>query len=257
MKPLVITALYDIGRSEWKDFAQSYHTYLYWMENTLKLKSQMVIFTEAKFEGAIRKMRANIDPTGEMTTYVINTLEDLEVHQKWYVEIDKLMSSEAFLNKRFWDHVPEMNHPLYNIVTNNKAFFLHEASKLHKDATHLIWVDAGGIRGDMNYSESWPDISKLSNNTVMHFSHNVPFEIHDLEYHTLSQQRHIQGGALICPSTLIDWYVREIHKTIGNCLDGGYIGSDEKIFDITYLKDPKRFTLIQQNWREYYDWLKI
>lgn len=46
MKPLVITALYDIGRSNWKDFAMSYDTYLHWMQRALSLRSNMVIFTE-------------------------------------------------------------------------------------------------------------------------------------------------------------------------------------------------------------------
>ena len=77
MKPLIITALYDIGRSDWKDFAMSYHTYLHWMYNTLQLNCEMVIFTEPKFEERIKEMRSEIDPNGEMTKYVINHMEDL------------------------------------------------------------------------------------------------------------------------------------------------------------------------------------
>ena len=56
---------------------------------------------------------------------------------------------------------------------------------------------------------------------------------------------------------MIDWYIKEIHKTIDSCISMGFIGSDEKIFDLTYIKDPSKFTLIKQDWREYYDWLKI
>ena len=165
------------------------------------------------------------------------------------------MQDEVFLNKRHWDHVPEMNHPLYNIVMFNKIFFLNEALKLHTDATHLIWVDAGGIREDMDYPATWPNLAKLSLNKIMHFSHKVPFTVGDPEWHTLSQVRNIQGGAFVCPSHMIDWYMNEINKTIKYCLDNKFIGSDEKIFDLTYLRDPDKFQLIKQGWREYYIWL--
>ena len=50
-------------------------------------------------------------------------------------------------------------------------------------------------------------------------------------------------------------FKNEINKTIGDCISNGFIGSDEKIFDLTYLKDPNNFTLVKQGWREYYDWL--
>lgn len=254
MKPLIITALYDIGRSDWKDFAMSYHTYLHWMYNTLQLNCEMVIFTEPKFEERIKEMRSEIDPTGEMTHYVINHMEDLEAYKKWNGPLTQLMSSEDFKSRRHFDNVPEMNHPLYNIVMFNKVFFLKEALKLKHDATHLLWLDAGGIRESIS-TKNWPNIDKLDSSKIMQFSHNVPFDVPDPEWHSFSQVRHIQGTAFICPSHMIDWYIAEINNTIHDCINQGYIGSDEKVFDLTYLKNPNRFNLVKQSWREYYDWL--
>jgi hypothetical protein len=256
MKPLIITALYDIGRSEWKDYNMSYNTYLHWMGNTLNLKCEMVIFTEVKFEERIREMRSKVDPNGEMTKYVINTLEDLGAYQKWNEHVAELMESEDFKAKRHFESVPEMNYPLYNIVMFNKVYFLKQASLLCPEATHLIWLDAGGIREEIDYSENWPDLNKLESNKIMKFSHSSDFTINDPEWHSLSQVRHIQGTAFVCPSYMIDWYMNEINKTIQDCISKRFIGSDEKIFDLTYLKDPKNFSLIKTDWREYYNWLK-
>ena len=255
-KPLIITALYDIGRSDWKDFSMSYDTYLAWMENTLALNCEMVIFIQPKFEERVRLMRSKIDPDNILTKYVINEIEDLEAYKIWNNPLTTLMESDNFKDRRHWDHVPEMNHPLYNIVMFNKVFFLKEALNLCPYATHLLWLDAGGIRHDID-KNAWPDVNKLESNTVIKFSHNVPFEITNPEWHSFSQLRHIQGTAFICPSIMIDWYIKEIHKTIDSCISMGFIGSDEKIFDLTYIKDPSKFTLIKQGWREYYDWLKI
>lgn len=254
MKPLIITALYDIGRSDWKDFAMSYHTYLHWMYNTLQLNCEMVIFTEPKFEERIKEMRSEIDPNGEMTKYVINHMEDLEAYKQWNEPLTKLMDSEDFKNRRHFDHVPEMNHPLYNIVMFNKVFFLKEALNLNPEATHLLWLDAGGIRESISTKE-WPNINKLDSSKIMKFSHNVPFNVPDPEWHSFSQVRHIQGTAFVCPSHMIDWYISEINNTIQDCINHGYIGSDEKIFDLTCLKNPNKFNLVKQSWREYYDWL--
>ena len=82
-KPLIITALYDIGRSDWKDFSMSYDTYLAWMENTLALNCEMVIFIQPKFEERVRLMRSKIDPDNILTKYVINEIEDLEAYKIW------------------------------------------------------------------------------------------------------------------------------------------------------------------------------
>ena len=54
-KPVIVMALYDIGRDNWKNFNLSYNTYLWWMKNTLSLDTDFVIFTEEKFSEKIRK----------------------------------------------------------------------------------------------------------------------------------------------------------------------------------------------------------
>jgi hypothetical protein len=254
-KPLIITALYDIGRSDWKDYSMSYNTYLAWMENTLKLNCEMVVFIQPEFEDRVREMRSQIDPSGKMTKYVVNEIEDLEAYKKWNTPLTELMNSESFKEKRHWDHVPEMNYPLYNIIMFNKVFFLKEALNLCPDATHLIWLDAGGIRENVDINDNWPNTDKLEEDTIIKFSHNVPFEVTDPQWHSFSQVRNIQGTAFVCPSKIMDWYISEIEKTVAFCLESGFMGSDEKIFDLTYVKNPNKFTLIKQGWREYYEWL--
>ena len=38
-EPVLVTALYDIGRDNWEKFTQSYGGYIHWMERTLSLDS--------------------------------------------------------------------------------------------------------------------------------------------------------------------------------------------------------------------------
>lgn len=257
MNPLIVTALYDIGRSEWKDYNMSYDTYLTWMENTLNLKCKMVIFTEEKFEKRIRYNRSKTDLDGSMTEYIIKPLDQLESYKKWNKSLTELMNSEIFKKKRQWEKVPEMNYPLYNIIMFNKVHFLKQASEIDTVSSHLIWLDAGGIRdkSEIIYENNWPNLNKLVSDKIMHFSHNIQFSIPNLEWYSFSQFRNIQGGGFICPSSMIDWYVNEINKTIEDSISNGYIGSDEKIFDITYIRNPDKFVLVKLGWREYYSYL--
>lgn len=191
MNPLIVTSLYDIGRSEWKYFNMSYNTYLTWMENTLNLKCKMVIFTEEKFEKRIREMRLKTDLDGSMTTYIIQPLEQLEAYKKWNKSLTELMNSEIFKKKRHWDNVPEMNYPLYNIIMFNKIHFLKHVVNNNNEASHLIWLDAGGMREKIDKIDTWPNLHKLVNDKIMHFSHNLQFNIPDIEWHSFSQVRNI------------------------------------------------------------------
>ena len=253
IKPLLITALYDIGRDNWNHYTMSYNTYLSWMRNTLRIDDEMVIFTESKFIDQIKEYRSEVDPNGDKTIYIVQPLEELYAYKRWFNELDQLQSSEMFQQKKSFD-VPEMNQPLYNVIMFNKLYWLREALWKTPDATHLVWLDAGGIRDEKSIA-NWPNRSKIIKDQILHFSHKPTVNIGDIEHYALSQIRHIQGTAFVVPSRMIDWYAHEVAKTVDDCIAQGFIGSDEKMFDITYTKqDPSKFHLEVQDWRQYYDW---
>jgi hypothetical protein len=253
-KPLIITALYNIGRDSWNNFTMSYNTYLAWMENTLHIDREMVVFTEEKFIDKIKEFRSKIDPEGNKTTYIIEPLEELYAYKRWNHQLEELQFSDEFKDKKTFD-VPEMNEPLYNIIMFNKLYWLQKALEIKPSFTHLIWLDAGGIRVPITNSD-WPDHNKIPDNQILHFSHKPSVEIdRGNEWYAMSQVRHIQGTAFVVPSTKIHWYAEEVARTVDECIAQRFIGSDEKMFDLTYVKqDPSKFHLEVQSWREYYDW---
>ena len=59
-KPVIVMALYDIGRDNWDNFNLSYNTYLWWMKNTLSLDADFVIYTEDKFVEEITNNRKSL-----------------------------------------------------------------------------------------------------------------------------------------------------------------------------------------------------
>lgn len=258
-KTTLVTALFDIGRDKWIDYNMSYHTYLDWFKNTLSFKTNMVIFTEEKFYDEIYGFRSKIDPDMSKTKIIVKKLEDLFVFQTYLTNIESLMNSEEFKKKTHFPLVPEMSKPLYNVVTFNKPFFLKEVKdQKYFDSDFLFWVDSGGLREKISnyHNTEWPNQTKTNNlpkDKITFFSHSKDFDIPDKEYHSLSQIRYIQGGCFIVPTDLIEMLIRMVIEVIDEFLDGKYIGSDEKIFDLIYIKNKKYFNLIKCGWREYFN----
>jgi len=260
-RPVIVMALFDIGRDNWDNFTLSYNTYLWWMKNTLSLDADFVVYTEDKFYEEIRSMRKEFDPNLERTKIINCPLQWLPCYVQYNERLENLMFSEEFRRKVHHD-VPEMTKPLYNIIMFNKLDFLrHAKDEKFFDGDMYIWADAGGLREDINNYKGnvWPDLDKLrglDTDKVTFFSHSHDFNIDDKEFHSMSQIRHIQGTAFFCPSHLIEPLHKDFNDTIVESINDGYMGSDEKVFDITYLKNKSMYNLIKCTWREYYDIFK-
>ena len=89
------------------------------------------------------------------------------------------------------------------------------------------------------------------------FSHQAKVNTgEDKRFFAMSQIRHIQGTCFFVPKDLIDDLLVDFNNTIEECLNDEFIGSDEKIFDLTYEKAPDRYHLIECGWREYFNIFK-
>lgn len=259
---VIVTALYDIGRDKWSNYHMSYNTYLWWMRNTLSLDSNMVIYTESKFADEIINNRKQFDPTLEKTKIVVQPLEELIMYKKYNNNLTKLMNSIEFKSKVHFHDVPEMCQPLYNVIMFNKIFFMKDVvDNNYFDNDVIVWMDAGGLREDVDLYKNikWPNLKKIndiSKNKIIFFSHNDNFEITDKEFHSLSQIRNIQGTCFLLPSILVTEFSELVIKIIDQSLVNGYIGSDEKVFDLCYIEHRELFTLIKSGWREYFGILK-
>jgi len=261
-KPVIVTALFDIGRERWDSFSASYHTYLWWLKNTLSLDANFVIYTDNRFYYDILEIRKEFDPTMTKSKVIKCTLEHLPAYLKYNKRMEILMYSNKFKEKINF-LVPEMTKPLYNTITFNKLFFIKDAKDHNYFNSDLyIWVDAGGLREDIKNFKgiTWPNLTilnkKIPKDKISLFTHHSDFFIDNKESHAMSQMRYIQGGSLFCPPELIDNFCDNFNNTVRKCLDNSYIGSDEKIFDILYVNNKNLYNLIKSNWRGYFDIFK-
>jgi FkbM family methyltransferase len=259
--PVIVMALYDIGRDNWDSYSLSYNTYLVWMENTLSLDANIVVFTESKFAKQIIAYRKQYDPNFLKTIIIERPLEELECYKLYHNTLNDLMKSKVFESK-IQTIVPESIKPLYNVIMFNKLFFLKEVKdNKYFDNDLLIWADAGGLRESINNykGQVWPCINKinqLDNTKATFFSHNKKFHIENPEYHSLSQIRNIQGTCFFIPSAIIDSVVEQFFKVVDDSIADKYIGSDEKILDIMYTNSTTKHNLIKCTWRTYFNIFK-
>ena len=246
VRPVNVTALFDIGRDEWETFTMSYGGYIDWMERTLSIQAPTVIFTEEKFKDRIWEKRKPYDK--DNTHFVITTKEDLMMSKLVYPQLSELMSSESFKNKIHFE-VPEMIKPWYNILMFNKVWWLKEAMGIF-DGTHYVWTDSACYREEV---EKWnkPFTTDRMKDKSVFFTHHLDISIQDINQHLLSQMRFIQGGSFIVPKQNIDCLTEKYTNKVIDCIKSGYIGSDEKIFDILYL-DGMNWELVKCDWREYF-----
>lgn len=264
VNPVIVTALFDIGRDEWEKFTMSYDSYLRWMRNTLSIKSNIVVYTEKKMIDKIREMRKEFDPSLKNTIIIEKFIEDIPIYQRYGEKIFNIMyGHETFIKEASWNNVPEMNQPLYNIVMFAKMDFIKESKdNNHFDGDIFVWADAGGLREDIEQymHQPWPipfKINQLDKPRPIFFSHNEKFEIPNNRNHCISQVRNIQGTCFMVHKGCVDDFYNEFNQVIIDCLEGNYIGSDEKILDITYLRHKSRYALVKCTWREYYDIFSI
>lgn len=253
-KPVIVTALFDIGRADWDVYTLSYESYLAWMENMISIDSEMVIFTEEKLFKRIFDMRSLVDPSMSKTKIIIQEIKDLPAYRLFYTRLENLMQNLSFIGKTSFN-VPEMTRPLYNVLMFNKMYWLRHARDMRFfDNDSTVWVDAGCFRGDNVDVKGhvWPTPNKINDDKITFFSHHKEISIYDIEQHALSQMRFIHGTCFAVPNICLDAFIDDMEQTIDTSLKNEYIGSDEKMFDITYLKNPSAYTLIRCSWREYF-----
>lgn len=155
----IVSAFFDIGRGDWRvedghpDYLQrTSEQYLTYFSHLAQLDNPIVIFTETRFESAIRQYR------GERPTVII-TLDLPTVFSKYLHQIATIQQSAAFranVNPKQLKN-PEYWSPKYVLVTNLKAHFINHAIRKSLVQTPLIaWVDFGycqtpEVRGQLRH----------------------------------------------------------------------------------------------------------
>jgi hypothetical protein len=160
MRTLIVTALFDINRSESGD-GRSIDEYLNWFKKTLSLKCDMLIYTESKFHDFVINNRVS----GYKTKVVIQKLEDIPFYEKNEI-IKEIIKSNYYLSKMKDTSRIECYLSEYNVIQYSKFGWLKMASDMDYD--NYFWMDAGCSRffDSFDINKEWPNQTNVNNEKI-------------------------------------------------------------------------------------------
>jgi hypothetical protein len=177
MKTTLVTAFYDIGRSNWESpmFRRKTSEYIDSFSVFLKYGFDMIIFIDERHYDSLKKL-VDASPNGHNKRLIsINELWMQKNIWAWS-KLDrekKIMASAEYqrlIPHRVAAKYPENVNPEYTIMTHSKVDFVgHVIDNNLSDSEILIWVDFGYFHNKVQ-SKHLPhekiDVSKIDPNLV-------------------------------------------------------------------------------------------
>ena len=211
MKTMIITALFDIDRDTRGD-GRTIQEYLSWFSDTLRVKCDMTIFTETKFENFVKKNRSSIP---KKTHIVIQSLSDLPFYKNMY-KMKEIMKNPNFLLKMKDHRRVECSLPEYNLIQYSKFGWLKRCIETNIEYDYFFWMDAGCSRFflDSNLDIDWPNTKLLNKNKFL-IQRNTNWPI---MWHNMNIEEYIwDNRAMMCGGLFGGG--KDIIVKIGNIID--------------------------------------
>ena len=121
----IVTGLWNLGRSDLKDFSRSFEHYLESFENLLKLDFNMCVFIPAELENFVTERRSPHN-----TKIYIKELTDIEKTVPNFDKIQKIRTNKGWLSQASWLEIsPQAKLKYYNPVVMSKFMFVDESCK--------------------------------------------------------------------------------------------------------------------------------
>jgi hypothetical protein len=254
----LVSCLFWLARTKWQHsgFPPNYDRYSSWSENFLSLDANIVIFTDDHYYEVVKERRLKYDPDLSKTKIIVKKVVELDFYKKYFFKMSVLMASPAFKKIKHGDCADNM-YPLYNVVQYNKISLIKEVRDANPfNSTHFMWMDCGSCRENLEKyrNNKFPVNSDLINDKVIHFTHNLEFQIGEVKQHYfLSQIRNIQGTAWMMPAQHVDKYYDLISNELETTMNDGFIGSDEKTYDSIYQTNKDIVHLVKCGWFQFFD----
>ncbi|KAI6212803.1 HtrL protein family-containing protein [Aphelenchoides besseyi] len=253
--PVMVTALLDIGRGDWRRFTRPYDTYLSFLMNLLRLQNRFVIYCDKTACDFLRQQR-QLDLKERIELIQIQ-LSDLPFYQHRR-EIQRILDEEQQnwredWDRRFKEH-PEARFPDYNILVNSKPYLMEnatQASRFHRQSNFFVWVDAGYGHGSTTHIPDgiWnPELPEGKITLIkMTPEHDRP-EKYDIKSIYRNRVDVISGGFLAGDVPTIRRFHVFFFKTFMEMLDSMKVDDDQTTLLFTIKNYTSTFNVIFGGW---------
>jgi hypothetical protein len=250
---LLVSAYFDIGRSQWSYFSRSSDQYMRNIATVLTLRNPMVFFTSPdKAEGIVAARRA----AGLMDRTMV-VAHDLHcASQAWMLPamLETMCSPETLA--RLWTfnqglEIPELQQPWYNVITWMKAGVMRAAASLPHPALasrSVTWLDAGchyptcedsWLRDAYISPAPWARTGRLRVTTIGEQSDEMA-QMSPVEW-TRRHYTIFMGGAFGATREHIGPLMMTWQDTAHWMLLRGVVGSDQSVLSFMWARHPDLF----------------
>lgn len=238
----IVTGLWNLGRSDLKDFSRSFEHYLESFEKLLKLDFNMCIFIPAELADFVAERRKP-----ENTKVYIKELTDIENIVPSFDKIQTIRNNKGWLSQASWlENSPQAKLKYYNPVVMSKFMFVEESCKDNPfDTDYFFWLD-GGITNTVAV-EQLEQLKKINifmeeiddKFLFLKFPYDNDHEVHGFETKKLGQFCGVKKPEYVCRGGFFGGHKNTISKFterykffLKDSLDLGYMGTEECIHTV-------------------------
>ncbi|CAH1783379.1 unnamed protein product, partial [Owenia fusiformis] len=248
----IVTGLFDIGRKRWSSFKRTYHDYLNFAQNVLKLDVNLVFYVEERGRYFVEKHRRGKE---HKTEVIVTEWKNLTFY-RYLTAIETIMGSKEFkLNNRLLNH-PEGFSALYNLLMSSKFSIMYETTlrnTFHSD--YFFWMDAGYGHGNSSIFPPencpWAPCNILTD--MISYINLYPTDVYKPAINRLykmSVAPALNGGFFGGSKNAIHTYHKLYKAVLEDWLKNGRIDDDQTMALACYFKKPNLFNLVPGGWND-------
>jgi protein YibB len=247
----VVTALYDLKRSNWKGFERPFEQYKEWMKNILSYKTPMVIYVDPADVDFIQMMRSE---TSDITKIIPMKSEEFFIEQQYGKKIREVMKSSEFLKDQTVPTHPQICVPEYNILMHEKLQFVKRAIDNNYFGTdHFMWLDAGVYHMNARHDLVGSNFPKKKNNFLDDKLHFIcveePTQLDlDLEKFYKGHNVKIIGTSWMGHKNAIIEFEKSYTELINESLSKNLMDQDQSFLTVTSLRNPEICQVHKGTW---------
>lgn len=253
MSMTITTALFDLNRTDWRNYNRSIDDYKRYSQGMLSLDCKMVVYTSPDLRSYFEEKRREIDPDLTNTKIVTMDLDQIPYYDM-LGEIQNVMSSDWFISNIKNRHDvfrPEANYAIYNAIQFAKSKFLVRSIEENPFSTDLhCWLDVSAYHDGFPpqfLRKKYParNTDELLNGKIHHFYKEFPkdSDADKVAYYGMPNDVRMVGGWFGGTHDAMRLYSELIEKVVKDSLAEGVISDDQNIYTICYLENKDKFHL--------------
>jgi len=254
-KITLVTAIYDIGRSEIGSMARSFDHYLEKFAELVSIPYNFVVYTDRQTKERIQSrfgvlknvvfVDREIEAIYGSNDEIFNLVNEIRQDPKWQSRAGWLPDS------------PQCKLKYYNPLVMSKMFLLNDARIYNFFAsTYFFWIDAGITQTvSINYLRHIEKVPRICGTNVLFlaFPYQNSQEIHGFEKNAMDQYAG-KSVDLVCRGGFfggnylgIEEANKQYYELLNRTVKDGFVGTEESIFTLMAYISPQEYRVAKIN----------